>query len=129
MAKKVVEVRTLKKGKYVVIDGEPSKIVGVTTSSPGKHGSAKMRIEAIGIFDGQKRSIVKPVDSKIEVPVINKKVGQVLAIMGDTVQLMDLETYDTFEVPIPEELKDKLTEGAEVEYLEAMGKTKLLRVK
>lgn len=89
----------------------------------------KMRIEAIGIFDGQKRSIVKPVDSKIEVPVINKKVGQVLAIMGDTVQLMDLETYDTFEVPIPEELKDKLTEGAEVEYLEAMGKTKLLRVK
>lgn len=54
MAKKVVEVRTLKKGKYVVIDGEPSKIVGVTTSSPGKHGSAKMRIEAIGIFDGQK---------------------------------------------------------------------------
>ena len=121
MAKKVVEVRTLKKGKYVVIDGEPSKIVGVTTSSPGKHGSAKMRIEAIGIFDGQKRSIVKPVDSKIEVPVINKKVGQVLAIMGDTVQLMDLETYDTFEVPIPGELKDKLTEGAEVEYLEAMG--------
>ncbi|MDD3455227.1 MAG: translation initiation factor IF-5A, partial [Methanobacteriales archaeon] len=104
-------------------------IMNISTSSPGKHGSAKARIEAIGIFDNQKRSIVKPVDAKIEIPIIDKRTAQVLAIMGDDVQLMDLETYETFETPIPADLKDKLVEGSEVEYITTMGKNKLMRVK
>ncbi len=129
MSKKVVEVKTLKVGKYVILDGEASKITSIQTSSPGKHGAAKARVEAVGIFDGQKRSLVKPVDSKCDVPIIDKRVGQVLALMGNEVQLMDLESYETFELPIPEDLKDKLAEGLEVDYIEAMGKQKIMRVK
>lgn len=129
MSKKVVEVKTLKVGKYVIIDGEASKISSIQTSSPGKHGAAKARVEAIGIFDGQKRNFVKPVDSKCDVPMIDKRLGQVLAIMGDDVQLMDLETYETFEIPIPDELKGKLNEGSEVDYILAMGNKKLMRIK
>jgi len=129
MSKKVVEVKTLKVGKYVIFDGEASKIVSIQTSSPGKHGAAKARIDAIGIFDNQKRGIVKPVDAKIDIPIIDKRTGQVLALMGSDVQLMDLETYETFEVPIPDELRDDLIEGAEVAYIVALGNKKLMRVK
>ncbi|QHN07356.1 translation initiation factor IF-5A [Methanothermobacter sp. THM-2] len=129
MSKKVVEVKTLKVGKYVIIDGEASKITNISTSSPGKHGSAKARVEAVGIFDNQKRSFVKPVDSKVDIPIIDKRTAQVLAIMGGDVQLMDLETYETFETPIPDELGDKLVEGVEVEYIEALGQRKLMRTK
>jgi translation initiation factor 5A len=129
MAKKVVEVKTLKVGKYVILDGEASKIVNIQTSSPGKHGAAKARVDAIGIFDNQKRGIVKPVDSKIDVPIIDKRTAQVLALMGSDVQLMDLETYETFEVPIPEELRNDLIEGAEVGYIIALGNKKLMRIK
>ena len=129
MSKKVVEVKTLKVGKYVIIDGEASKITSIQTSSPGKHGAAKARVEAMGIFDKQKRNFVKPVDSKCDVPMIDKRLGQVLALMGDDVQLMDLETYETFEIPIPDELKGKLNEGAEVDYIMAMGKKKVMRIK
>lgn len=129
MSKKVVEVKTLKVGKYVIMDGEASKIISIQTSSPGKHGAAKARVEAVGIFDGQKRNFVKPVDSKCDVPMIDKRLGQVLSIMGADVQLMDLETYETFEIPIPEELKDKLNEGSEVDYIVAMGNKKLMRIK
>ena len=129
MSKKVVEVKTLKVGKYVIIDGEASKITSIQTSSPGKHGAAKARVEAMGIFDKQKRNFVKPVDSKCDVPMIDKRLGQVLALMGDDVQLMDLETYETFEIPIPDELKDKLNEGSEVDYIMAMGKKKVMRIK
>ena len=129
MSKKVVEVKTLKVGKYVILDGEASKITSIQTSSPGKHGSAKARVEAVGIFDNQKRSIVKPVDTKIDIPIIDKRVAQVLALMGSDVQLMDLETYETFELPIPDELSDKLIEGAEVDYILALGKKKLMRIK
>lgn len=129
MSKKVVEVKTLKVGKYAIFDGEASKITSIQTSSPGKHGAAKARIEAVGIFDNQKRSIVKPVDSKIDIPLIDKRAAQVLAIMGSDVQLMDLEDYSTFEIPLPDELRDQLLEGAEVDYIVAMGNKKLMRVK
>ncbi|MEA4957771.1 hypothetical protein SDC9_33934 [bioreactor metagenome] len=129
MSKKVVEVKTLKIGKYVVLGGEASKITSLSTSSPGKHGAAKARLEAVGIFDGQKRSIVKPVDTKIDIPIIDKRVGQVLSIMGTDVQLMDMENYETLELPIPEEIKDQIVEGAEVDYITALGNMKIMRVK
>jgi len=129
MSKKVVEVKTLKVGKYVILDGEASKITSLSTSSPGKHGAAKARLEAVGIFDNQKRSIVKPVDTKIDIPIIDKRVGQVLALMGTNVQLMDMESYETIELPIPDELKDQLSEGAEADYIVALGNMKIMRVK
>lgn len=129
MPTKVAEVKTLKKGKYLVLGGEASKVTSMSTSSPGKHGAAKARIEAVGIFDNQKRSLVKPVNAKIDVPVIDKRVGQVIAIMSDEVQIMDMETYETIDLPIPEDLKDQITEGKEVEYIEALGNMKIMRTK
>lgn len=129
--KTVTEVRTLKRGRYIIIEDEPCKIVDITTSSPGKHGSAKARIEAIGVFDDKKRSIIKPTGDKIDAPIIDKRSGMVTAIMGDKVQLMDMESYEMFEVatPNPDEIEGTLEESAEVEYLETMGRYKIVRVK
>lgn len=126
--KELAEVRTLRVNRYVIIDDEPCKIMSLTTSKPGKHGESKARIEAIGIFDRQKRSIVHPVKHKVHVPMIDKRSAQVLAIMGDQVQLMDMETYETFEMPIPDEFKGQLNPGSEIQYLQALGKKKITRV-
>jgi translation initiation factor 5A len=127
--KELAEVRTLKVNRYVIIDDEPCKIMSISTSKPGKHGEAKARIEAVGIFDGQKRSIVHPVKHKVHVPMIDKRNAQILALMGDHhVQLMDLETYETFEMPIPDEYKGQLKPGEEILYLQALGKKKITRV-
>ena len=123
-----VEVRELKVGGYMVIDDEPCKIVEMTTSKPGKHGEAKARIVAIGVFDGQKRSVVYPVKHKVKVPIIEKREAQILAVIGDEVQLMDSETYETFELPIPEELRDQIEPGKTAQYWEAMGKRKIMKV-
>ena len=125
--KELSEIRTLKINRYIIIDDEPCKIVGMSTSKPGKHGEAKARIEAVGVFDGQKRSIVKPVKHKIHVPIIDKRSAQVLALMGDNVQLMDLETYETFDMPIPSEYKGQLEAGKEIQYLQALGRKKITR--
>jgi len=126
--KQLAEVRTLKVNRYMIIDDEPCKIMSISTSKPGKHGESKARIEAIGIFDKQKRSIVHPVKHKVNVPLIDKRTAQILALMGDNVQLMDLETYETFEMPIPIEFKGQLKPGNEVSYLEALGRKKITRV-
>ncbi len=132
MSTRTGEVNEIKVGKYVIIDGEPCKVVSYTTAKTGKHGHAKANVVGIGLFDGQKRSFVAPVDAKVEFPVIERKAGQVIAIMGDTVQIMDLTTYETFETKMPskEELEGKeLVEGAEVEYIETMGRRKITRVR
>ncbi len=127
--KELAEVRTLRVNRYMIINDEPCKIMSISTSKPGKHGESKARIEAIGIFDGQKRSVVHPVKHKVHVPMIDKRSAQILSLMGsDIVQLMDLETYETFEMPIPGEFKGKLAPGNEILYLEALGKKKITRV-
>ena len=126
--KQLAEVRTLKVNRYMIIDDEPCKIVSISTSKPGKHGEAKARIEAIGIFDGQKKSVVHPVKHKIQVPIIDKRTAQVVALMGSNVQLMDMETYETFEMVIPDEFKGQLQPGNEISYLEALGRKKITRV-
>ena len=40
-----VEIRTLKVGRYVAIDEDAYKILSISKSKPGKHGSAKARLE------------------------------------------------------------------------------------
>ncbi|MGC8644830.1 MAG: translation initiation factor IF-5A [Thermoplasmata archaeon] len=122
------EVRELKENKYILIDEEPCRIVEITTSKPGKHGEAKARIVAIGIFDNQKRSVVYPTKHKVKVPIIEKKTAQILSVTQNEALLMDMETFEQFSAPIPEEFKEKAKSGAEVEYWESMGKRKIMRI-
>ena len=122
------EVRELKEGRYVVIDDEPCKILSIQMSKPGKHGEAKARIDAVGLFDEKKRSIVHPVTHKVQIPMIDKRKAQVLAVMGDEIQLMDLETYETFQLPVPEEFKGQFNNGEEIMYLVAMDRRKITKV-
>jgi translation initiation factor 5A len=128
---KPVDVGSLRVGGYMMIEGEPCHIVDITKSKPGKHGSAKARIVAIGVFDGGRRSFVKPVDLNAEVPIIDKRAGQVFAVNPSGVQIMDLETYEYFDAPFPqeEELKAKLVAGVEIEYWRIMGRVKIVRAK
>lgn len=123
--KEQVEVRQLREGGYIVIDDEPCEIVSISVSKPGKHGAAKARIDAIGIFDGQKRSIVQPVTAKVYVPIVERKRAQVISVTNNVAQLMDLETYETFEIEVPENLREKVKPGEEVIYIESLGKRKI----
>ena len=121
------EVRELKEGRYMLIDEEPCRILSIQTSKPGKHGEAKARIDAVGLFDGSKRSVVFPVKHKVQVPIIGKKNAQVLSLTDTEVQLMDLENYETFNLAIDAETKATLSPGGEIQYIDAMGKRRIMR--
>lgn len=123
--KEQTEVGKLKEGRYMVIDDEPCKILGISVSKPGKHGAAKARIDAMGLFDGVKRSIVQPVSAKTYVPVVERKSGQVITISGTTVTLMDMKEYNNFEIEVPADKLDQVEMGKEIQYMEALGKRKL----
>ncbi|MCL7391067.1 MAG: translation initiation factor IF-5A [Thaumarchaeota archaeon] len=127
---KPVDLGSLKVGHNIVIDGEPCRIVELEKSKPGKHGSAKVRLVAIGIFDGVKRTMVGPADTKVEVPIIEKRSGQVVSVT-DTVSLMDNETLEIIEVAIPQDetIRSKLEPGTTVEYWKVMGRCMITHVR
>jgi len=128
MATKQTQVRELQEGNYVMIDDKPCKIDSYSTAKPGKHGSAKARIECTGVFDGQKRSISQPVDASIRVPVIQRKEGQIVNVDDDEIQIMDLEGYDTFKVKVDVDDGDSINYSPDdkIEFLELESRRKLL---
>jgi translation initiation factor 5A len=125
------KVGDLKVGSYAIIDDEPSQIVSIQKSKPGKHGSAKYRCTAISLFDGSKRSFVSPTAANIQVPIVDKRSGQVVSVSPASIQLMDLENYEVFDVAMPQDegIASKLEAGKEVEYWNIMGRYKVQRVK
>ena len=124
MAKEQKEVRDLQEGNYVMIEEAACQINGYSTAKPGKHGSAKARVEARGVFDGKKRSLSQPVDAKVWVPIIERKGGQVVSVTGEDAQVMDLDTYETFTMRIPED--ENFSPDDEIEYLEYEGQRKVV---
>ncbi len=128
------ELGSIKVGGYIIIDGEPCRVVSQDHFKPGKHGSAKVRLVAISILTNGKKSYVAPAESRVDIPMIDKRSGQVTSIMDGTVQIMDLATFEVLETPkpTPEELADlggSLSAGAEVEYWSMMGRNKIMRIK
>ena len=118
------EVRDLDEGSYVMIDDAPCMINSYSTAKPGKHGSAKARVEGKGVFDERKRSFSQPVDAKVWVPIIERKQGQVVSVTGDDAQVMDLDTYETFTMRIPED--EDFESDQDIEYLEYEGQRKVV---
>ena len=133
---KPTELGSLKIGSYILLPvsdqptGEPCRITEYDTSKPGKHGSAKARIVAVGIYDGQKRPHVGPVSMQVHVPLIDKRTGQIISIVGSKIQVMDSETFETIDVDMVEkELDGTLEQGKDIEYWNVMGRTKIMRIK
>ncbi len=113
---KPVSVGTLQKGNYVVIDGVACRVSDTQTSRPGKHGHAKVRMTAIGLLDDKKRVIVMPGHDHIDTPIVQKRTAQVLSIQGNKANIMDSETFETFDLEIPEDLKADCVDGCTIMY-------------
>ena len=116
MNTKTISANNVQKGSSIILEGVPSRVVDVEISKPGKHGHSKVRVSAVGLVDDKKRIVVMPGHDNIEVPIIEKRTAQVLSVQGDKANVMDSETYETFDLKIPEEFKSQVTEGASVLY-------------
>ena len=120
-----VEIRTLKVGRYLSVDDSAYKILSISKSKPGKHGSAKARIEMEDIFSGQKRSHVGTVTDNIQVPLIEKGSAIITHIEGGEIHAMDNKTYDTLILPTDDTMN--LNAGSEIQWMEALGRYKITR--
>lgn len=129
METRQTDASSLKDGSYVILDDVPCVVKSIQTSKTGKHGHAKCRIEAIGMVDQRKIIKVMPGHEKVDVPIIEKRSAQVLSVNGDKANVMDSESYETFEIDIPEDLKGQVTEGSNVMYWIVLDKKVIKQVK
>ena len=129
MTTKIVTANNVQKGSFVILEGAACRVVDVEISKPGKHGHSKVRISAVGLVDDKKRVVVMPGHDNIEVPIIEKRTAQILSVHGDTINVMDSETYETFDLKIPEEFKGQVVEGASVLYWVIMNEKVIKQVK
>jgi len=106
----------LRPGSYVIFDGVACVVKNVQKSKTGKHGSAKCRIEAIGIINNDKKIHLCPAGDNVEIPIIEKKSAQVLSVQDNTATVMDNESYETMDLEVPTELKGQIKEGDQVSY-------------
>lgn len=122
---KLTHAGSLRAGSYVVIDGAACIVKDTQTSRPGKHGHAKVRIKATDIITGSTKEVVKPGHDNVEVPIIFKKNGQLLSIEGNTLEIMDMESFETLHTEmnmVDEELRDKLAAGQTILFWQVLGK-------
>lgn len=129
MTTKFASASSMKEGSNIVIDGVACKVVSLQISRPGKHGHAKIRLEAVGLIDEKKRVIVMPGHDNVEVPLIEKKSAQVLSITNNVANVMDSETYETFDLPVPQELRGQVVEGSNVLYWQLLNDRIMKQVK
>lgn len=117
---KFESVGALQKGSYIVIEGAACRITDTKTSRPGKHGHAKVNLMAVGLIDDKKRNLVLPGHDNVEVPIIGKKNANVLSVNGNQANVMDSESFETFDMAIPEELAGQVAPGSDVVYWEIL---------
>ena len=129
MTTKIQSVGSLQKGSYIVLEGSACRVVDMQVSRPGKHGHAKVRLTAVGLVDEKKRIAVMPGHDNVAVPIVGKKTAQILSIQGDVANVMDSETYETFDLKIPADLKGQVVEGANVLYWEILDQKVMKQVK
>ncbi len=126
---KLASIGSLQKGSYIVVDGAACRIQTTATSRPGKHGHAKVNLMAVGIIDGKKRNMTSPGHDNVEVPIIEKRSAQVLSVTGNMANIMDSESFETFDMEIPEELTEECVEGVEILYWEILDSKIMKQVK
>jgi len=74
--------------------------------------------------------MVSPVSANVDVPLIDKRSGQVISMSGQSLQIMDLETFEVFETEAADdEIKTKIRQGGEVEYWKVLERIKVVRAK
>ncbi|MEM4717337.1 MAG: translation initiation factor IF-5A [Desulfurococcaceae archaeon] len=130
MSKTYETLGNLKIGNFIIIDNEPCRIVEISKAKTGKHGSAKATVTAVGLFSKTKKVLVAPVDTQVEVPIIEKRIGRIIADLGDKFQVMDIETFEIFEISkdtVDESFRDKLGIDQEVEYWQVLNAMIIIR--
>ena len=128
MVLRLINAHACTPGTTILVEGQACTVRSNDISKTGKHGASKCRMECIEILTGKKRIVGVPGDTRFDVPMIEKRKAQVLSVTDTSVSVMDLENYETLDMPYMEELKGQLAPETQVEYWDIEGKKTVMRL-
>ena len=128
MVLRIISATEAKPGVIILSDNEPYQVISNDISKSGKHGASKCRILSQGVFNGKKKILTVPGSERFDVPNVEKRRMQVLSVTGERVSVMDMETYETVDLPYDEELKEQIAPEKQVECWDVEGKKVVMRV-
>ena len=91
-------------GDYIIIKGHVCKVLHKSIGGCGKHGSPKVLIRCIGVFDDKIREDIIPATHEILEPIVTFSTYEFVSRTNKDVELYDLDTNLIISVEISNEL-------------------------
>jgi translation initiation factor 5A len=117
----------LKKGECIIINNGIYKITRKEVVAVGTHSHSKTKIYVVPIEGGGEKNYIYNHQDKVEIPEIENRVGQIISIGENSLQVMDTKTYETLEVLSNQEILDKAEEGKILFFFTYQGVSKALQ--
>jgi translation initiation factor 5A len=121
----MIEIKRLKSGSYIVHKDQPHRVLKNNIVVTGTHSHTKNKLEIQNILNDKYETLVYPPHERLEDVEITRKKAQLLAMQENQAQIMDLQSYETFNAALKDSLED-LNEGDEVSYIEFQGSNYIL---
>lgn len=74
---------------YCMIGSFPCRVKDLSWAAPGKHGSWKLRVVGVGVFDNKKRETIFRTQHPVPVPVVTKLPNVTCLVKPDGLQVVD----------------------------------------
>jgi translation initiation factor 5A len=121
-----MEISKLGKGRCIILAEKPYRIRDIRNVVISKHSHTRTKVVLEDVFTGEKIEKTLPPHENVREIDIPRKRGQLIAKLGDTVHIMDLVSFQTFDAMINQELLNELTEGDEVTFVDYNGVVRVL---
>ena len=122
----MTEAKDLRKGAYILLNGEIMRVVRKETVAYGTHSHSKTKLFLQGLLSKGEKDINLMHHDKVEELDITRKAAQVISKIGEAVQIMDSVSYETFDAKIESETLEEVSEGDTVTFIEHNGSAMVL---
>jgi translation initiation factor 5A len=122
-----MDIKKLQKGNYIIHENEACiiKEVQIITNK----NSPIIKLELEGLFSGKHYSSHVLTQQNIQEANLTRKCGTIVSKKGSEIEIMDIETFETFKADINQNLLDKAKEGDNVTFVHSENATKILEVR
>ena len=123
----MTDLKKLKKGNYIIHENEACVIRDIQTLPNKKNPVIKLELE--GLFSGKHYHSHILTHQIIQEADLTRRCGTVVSKKKDKIEIMDIQTFETFEAKIDPELLERAQEGDNVTYVHSNTSTRILEVR
>lgn len=125
----MVEIKKLKKGNYVVHDGEPHIIKDLQFVVYGTHSHTKAKIILQNLFTGKIIETSLPLHEQMQEANIIRKCASIISKEDSKMQIMDAVSFETIDADIESELLKQADENDQVTYIQFGNIAKVIEIR